>query len=244
MIESVRAPLLLAVLIIFAACGEAPVSDFGTPPDDPLSYMGYSCYGDPPAYRLDDPYDRDEIPRGARAALERVQESSVSASGPAEADQWDAVVRTKKIVVFLYERRGADFPYSEVTVRRTSKGWRFGGSGDCKLWAIPKRGWSSSDWWLAEEPQPQDRHLVIRASERDCTSGRKLPPEGFDPVVHYDQGRISIAVFSEPLEAGFYNCPGNPSTELTIKLDEPVGTREIFDVGVFPPRLVDNDARQ
>lgn len=236
MVGTSRLPALLGVVVTLVACG-GPGSGPGNPPANPLSYMSYSCDGGSRLYNLADPYDQDEVPKGALAALERVQQSEVSAFGPDEAEEWDPVVLTEKLVVFLYEQRGPGFPYSEVAVRRHENGgWRFSGSGDCTLEAIPRDGWPAAEWRLVENPQPDDRELNVKATERGCASGRKLPPEGFRSFVHYDERRISIALFSKPLEPGGYNCQSNPSTEVTIELDEPVGGREIFDVGVYPAR--------
>ena len=200
--------------------------------------MSYSCSGTKPPYHLADPYDHSEIPEGARTALERVQQSMARADGPNEADEWVAVFNSENRVVFLYERRGPGFPYSEVGVHRDEDGeWGFAGSGDCRLRSIPKGGWRSAEWSLTEDPEPQDRALEVLATEIECSSGRKLAPDEFRSEVRYEQTRISIAVYAAPFEAKSANCIGNPSTNISIELDEPVGEREIYDVSVYPPRL-------
>ena len=206
--------------------------------------MSYSCSGGDPSYNITDPYDHSEIPEGALAALERVQQSEVRAFGPDEAEEWDAVFRSEGRVVFLYERTGPGFPYSEVQVRRESDGqWGFSGSGDCRLRSTPRDGWRSAEWSLIENPEPEDRELVVRATEIDCSGGRKLAPDDFHPVVHTEKERISVAMYVEPPEGNSFTCEGNPSTKVTIELDEAVGRREIYNIAFYPPRLETQDAR-
>ena len=245
MVGSTRALALLVVLLSLGGCSAEPVDGVGKMPDDPLDYMSYSCWGEEREYRVGDPYGDDQVPEGAWSALERVQRSNVSAVGPTEVEEWEPVVVTERAVVFLYELGTGRFPYSEVEVHRgPNGGWSFAGSGDCQLWATPRDGWASAEWSLTEDPEPEAREIQVLAKENGCSSGRKLAPDDFRSFIHYEDGRISVAVYSKPLEADFANCIGNPSTKVTIDLDEPVGDREIFDVGRYPSQLETKSGEQ
>ena len=248
MVGSPKVLVALAALALLAACDTpvqnsespdagsgTPASESGTPPDDPLTYLDYSCYGEGPAYNLSDPYDLDEIPDGAKRLMDRVSKNGIEIGDPTDARRWDPVYRTDKTVVFLKAAVRIGF-YRVVEVRRQRKGrWSLDGSGHCELWATPLHGRPSADWSLTKDPEPSDRELHVVATEMACTGGRKLAPKEFRPVVHYEEARISVVMYSQPVGGG--TCPGNPSTRVTIELDEPVGEREIYDVGPYPPWL-------
>jgi len=226
--------LTISLFVLVACESEAP-RPVATKPDDPLTYVDYSCYGSQPAYHLRNPYRKKEIPKGAWEAFITYKTHYPGGEAPTEAVDWIGVVRKRSRVDFLRE---GDYPhaYFWITMMRKQGRWRDESGGDCKLWATSEGESSSSDWWLAASPQPEDEHLAVRASERDCTGGRKLGSKDFHPRVHYEPERISIVVYAKPLKDGAYECPGNPSTPFTIALSEPVGDRDIIDVGVYPPR--------
>lgn len=75
---------------------------------------------------------------------------------------------------------------------------------------------------------------VVMVTESDCTGGRD--PSAFlgKPAVTEDSSRVVVNLTSEAIIGGA-DCPGNPSVPLTLSLDEPIGDRELYDGGTFPP---------
>ena len=75
---------------------------------------------------------------------------------------------------------------------------------------------------------------VVMVTETDCTSGRD--PSAFlgEPTVTEDDSRVVINLTSEAIVGGA-DCPGNPSVPLTLSLANPIGDRELYDGGTFPP---------
>lgn len=59
--------------------------------------------------------------------------------------------------------------------------------------------------------------------EGACATGRVLAP-----WVHYGEKRLTVTYFVRPRE-GAQTCPGNPPTPVTLRLDEPLGPRELVD---------------
>ena len=234
---SLKVFVAVTALVLLSAC-ETSKQDAGTlraepspsasetdSPPDPLTYLDYSCWGEARAYNLSDPYDLTEIPDGAEEVMERISKNGIQ--------QWDPVYRSAQTVVFLKEAVRIGY-YKEVEVEHQRKGgWRRSQSGNCELWATPLHGRPAAEWYLTKDPKPSDRELHVTATEIDCTGGRKLLPEDFSPRVRYEEDHISIVMYSQPVGGGL--CPGNPSTRVTIELDEPVGEREIYEVGRYPP---------
>jgi hypothetical protein len=90
-------------------------------------------------------------------------------------------------------------------------------------------------------PDPADLPLAEDATtftalvqEQSCASGDPPGDRVTDPVIRYGAEQIGIAFFVRP-KRGFQTCPGAPPTEVEIRLDEPLGTRGLADLGVFPP---------
>lgn len=79
----------------------------------------------------------------------------------------------------------------------------------------------------------QLRLLVV---EQACASGE----DATDRVlveVDADDDEIRLLVGVAPRD-GDQSCPSNPATPFTVDLNEPVGNRQVIDVGRYPPREV------
>lgn len=80
--------------------------------------------------------------------------------------------------------------------------------------------------------------LTVIARETQCTSGRDPGPHLGDPAVVETDDRVIVTLTSE-LMAESANCVGNPSTPVTVQLDEPIGDRTVYDGGTWPPTPID-----
>ena len=234
----------MVALALLGACGEEgpPATGPAAPEDDPGASLEYSCWGEGTPYRLDPPYDRDEVPEAAWDALDRIQDTHV-AMGSQNLDDWDVVILEDDRIEFLNEQdSGGDLPYVQISFTRTDQGrWKWDGGGECRIKAIPPGDLHVVEWWLSEQPVAGDKVLHVEASELDCTGGTKRKPEEFVPQVAYSEDRIEIAVFVESLDLEAATCPSNPSTKLEIELDEPIGERTIVDASEYPPGPVQNE---
>ncbi len=233
MVKMGLASVCLACLLV-VGCGTETRPHSTSDSEDPRAYIDYSCSGAPPSFRMLDPYPRDEIPAEAWDELRAIQRSKVATSGSDDPKDWSVVARTEGEISFLSRSDNAR-RWFNVIVERKDQRWRFAGSGDCELTAVSEAGWGAATWSLRRDPQPNDRTLLVTAMETACSSGRKVPPGSFRPEIHYEKDRITIAMSVEPPEGRFFNCLGNPSTDLEIELSQPVGERTILDVGNYPP---------
>ena len=198
-----------------------------------LDRRGYSCSGYPPAYPLADPYEPEEVPEEVWAAVEDVGPIDPGLTMPTPENS-QAVELTETRVFFLTKER----PYSYTVMEKGDKGWEWAGGGDCRLQAVAGPGLEPAEWWLPKAPDPDDTVLKAEAMQIACASGAKRKPEEFAAEVTENEEEIQVAMFVEPLEGNAFECPGNPSTPVTIELGEPVGDRRIVDVSVYPTRPV------
>jgi hypothetical protein len=78
---------------------------------------------------------------------------------------------------------------------------------------------------------------VVMVNELDCTSGRDPRPFLGEPELVEDDERVLVTMSSERMEGGA-DCQGNPSVPITLRLDQPIGDRELLDGGTWPPTPV------
>lgn len=84
--------------------------------------------------------------------------------------------------------------------------------------------------WELFEPggiAPESTTLYLGVTRLECSGG--ATGMVLDPEVRYEQDRILIRTNVEPLPEGAYDCQGNDSVPVTVKLAEPVGEKELVD---------------
>ena len=221
------------VLLAVSGCGEPRFSE-GTGSSS-IDALSYTCGGSVfPVERLESPLPDEDVPEEAWAALRRESAGLEPELGLIGNDDWNAVLVSDERITFLLEKESRRHPFSSFTLESSNGEWSFASAGDCRPSAIVP-GREAAEWRVLEEPKAADRALVISATEMSCSSGRELAPDAFQPRVEYESDRILIALFTEPVE-GAANCISNPSTRVTLTLDEAIGDRAIYDAGFYPFR--------
>ena len=86
-------------------------------------------------------------------------------------------------------------------------------------------------------PGPSDTTLHLLVTEQACNSGAAMGDRLRGPQVVVSETEVAVA-FAAVSQPGFFNCPGNPSTPVTVELDEPLGDRIVVDGLSFPRRPV------
>lgn len=192
----------------------------------------YECYG---AFAFDAWHfenGRAEERDGRKArALRRLLASypEMSQSG------WRGVGSTKRYAQFV--TRNDEDHFQTVLLRREDTRWRPFSWGDCTPEAALDDV-SIVEWALDPEsppPLPDDRVIHALINERACHGFSDPLDRMKDPLVFYEEDRIYIVLSAEPLR-GAQTCPGTPPVKYDIHLDEPVGFRELFDAGTYPPQ--------
>lgn len=127
--------------------------------------------------------------------------------------------------------------YAYATFENSADKWRATSWGGCSIEVVAE-GWGGAEWVVdPDQPFAPDSdvvHILIR--EADCASGE--PPVGRDvvPIVVYEDSRVTINVFVEPL--GMATCPSNPWHPVAVEITEPLDGRDLYDGREVPPVLV------
>lgn len=196
--------------------------------------LQYACHGDFPfdAWHFKD--GRAEERRGEKAAALRRVLSSWSGEGMPQSG-WRRVGFTETYADFV--ARDDQERFYAVLVHRQYGRWRAWSWGDCTPEAVIGNV-SIVEWALDPEsppPLPDDKVIHALINERACHSFDDPLDRMKDPIVFYEEDRIYIVLSAEPLE-GAQTCPGTPPVKFDIELDEPIGLRELWDAGTYPPQ--------
>jgi hypothetical protein len=92
-------------------------------------------------------------------------------------------------------------------------------------------------WTFAPDQQigAGTTEFVAMVNEEACAGGRSSDGRIVGPQVDYVDDTSVIVTFAvRPLD-GFQECPSNPSTPVTVRLEEPLGDRRLLDGGREPP---------
>ncbi len=118
----------------------------------------------------------------------------------------------------------------------TSEGWYWSGASvpdECVVVLEPAaEDGAVVDWMVdpeSEPPGPDSTVLVLLATERGCASGQPMGDRLHEPNVALTANAVVITLTVEPRQ-GDQDCPGNPSQQVEIDLQEPLGQRVITDL--------------
>ena len=229
-------PLGLAVFLLAAACGDDESTVASSVPDDPV--VDCATVGSFPLSAIDSIEPMDQRPEFVAAVADFLGDEE-GQFWPQ--DDWQVLHETDDQAIVVH----VDAPYlSSMTIERTGGEWRWNGAssgGDCTLRLALPDGQGDVEWVLVEDPNPAATSILLTASERGCASGRAMGDRFNDPQVVETATRIAVVLSVQPL-TGDQDCPGNPSLDVRIELDAPLGDREVVDgrsVGVdLVPHLV------
>jgi hypothetical protein len=127
--------------------------------------------------------------------------------------------------------------WSYIDAEMGAKGWIWAGAGDggeCDVRIPLPAELGEVEWTVSPVPAVSDTEIQVTATERECASGEAMGDRLLDPQVVETDDVVWIALAAvQP--TGSQTCPSNPSTEVVIELDEPLGDREIRDGLVIGP---------
>jgi len=90
-------------------------------------------------------------------------------------------------------------------------------------------------------PAPDDTSVHLLVTEVGCASGREIGDALLGPQV-IETGEAVLVAFAAISPVGPANCPGNPSTPVTVHLSQPLGRRTLNDGLHIPPKPLTVDA--
>lgn len=231
---------MLGVLLI-ASCGQASESD---PPAEPppafgLGEIRYSCSG-PPGFLsslLDqEPNAELESHPSAEALRQTIREGQEADVLPA-AGYW-LVSRDASSAQYIARGPGGVAPpFVDATLNNEGGAWKLAGWGQCQPTIVLDR-LSVATWTLDPELPPPDAGtttFTALVTERACTGGQPMLGRLLPPSITYGADTVSLVFAATPLAGDMFECPGNPSTRVTVELREALGDRRLVDGAFFPP---------
>jgi hypothetical protein len=153
-------------------------------------------------------------------------------------DGWRILGRTRRKV----ELAAGEPPMAWLLVGRHTRfnrgpGWKMLElDSGCYPSAVHEIG-AAAAWQVdrADLPLAEDAAgFTAIVEEQSCASGHEAGDRILDPIVRYGGEAIGIAIFVRP-RRGWQTCPGNPPSEIEIRLDEPLGERGLRDLAFYPP---------
>ena len=156
-------------------------------------------------------------------------------------DGWQVLVQTDDLATLV---RITDGSMEFIGAKPGRNGWIWagasGGGARCDVRRRLPAGVGQVDWALDPAfptPDAASTELHVLVTESSCTGGSELGDRLLGPDVEVTADAVRIVFGAIPL-VGDQSCPSNPSTAVTIELDEPLGDRAIID-GLFVGALSD-----
>lgn len=136
-------------------------------------------------------------------------------------------------------RASQRWPVYYVQLARASTGWTWQGEGDCKPSARFPETMAGGGFWRLDGrfplPRPDSCALHIKVwDDRECRSSVEVRGE---PIVEMTDDAVLVAIPVARTSVGDMCTPGRP-TRLRVQLPEPLGNRDMYDIGALPLRLV------
>lgn len=133
--------------------------------------------------------------------------------------------------------------WAYIGLKKRNGKWRWSYSGDtCRplAWAR-KAGGGTLSLRAAHPPTSDSTELRLHVHEQACHGTRVPKKEDVHPKVIYGEENVVVIVRIEFVK-GATTCPGTPPFRYTVKLDEPLGDRDLVDAGEYPPDVLQKSA--
>lgn len=148
---------------------------------------------------------------------------------------WRVLAEGPGVAVYGHGR----LPGVESLALEESEGrWSFAGySSRCEPTSIVG-GQTAITWTLDDDQpalQPGTKRIWIDLGPGPCSGGRSQNARAMKPVFHELGRRLLMVMRLRPLPPGAYTCPGVSEPPLRVSLPRRLGTRKLFDGGIYPP---------
>lgn len=124
----------------------------------------------------------------------------------------------------------ADDGIALMALRNDGNGWAWDSSSvgeDCDIAIVLDD--ANAVAWTVTDSTPESSSVTVSATEIECVGGEPMSDRLRDPLVALTPDIAYILLSADRPDSERNACPGNPSTEVVIELDEPLGSRTIQD---------------
>jgi hypothetical protein len=260
----ISAALAAALLLALTACGtersaptqadvpeqrqEQEPSAASAPSDERL----ISCDARPPGWPpsamtggIDSRVPRDELTHALEAVMPEAGIDAPLALQGVDIGEapWFVLAESERYVVVAtgtWDEHGPSLRDDGQAVRleRKGSGWKVVGWGGCsRLVPVvePGRQWVQVE--SAIDLDPAATEVVVEITERQCTGGRDPRPFLDEPTYVEDDDSVTV-LWTSRMPEGASTCIGNPPVPHRLRLDEPLGDRQLLDGSSWPARPV------
>jgi hypothetical protein len=114
--------------------------------------------------------------------------------------------------------------------------WKWWGSGGCQP-RVVRNGETAITWSLNPDQHltASTRVIEVNLGPGECNDGRPQSTRLEKPEFREENGDLLMALWLHPVGPGPHNCAGLVEPPTKITLPEPLGDRNLYDGGVFPP---------
>lgn len=225
-----------AVCVTVTRSPELPDGPLALIPDleaeDPL----VTCAGIPPVpfSKLSNPVPIDDVDHPAVEALRTLAQQRGVWELP-DGD-WQVIYIDADNAAFAVS---APEGFGTARFERTSRdNWIIVGSRTgppCEPVVVLPEGLNRVAIRLGSIPSPEGTAIRLLVTEESCASGREMGDALLGPQIIETDDAVLVA-FAAVSPIGPAECPGNPSTPVTIELSQPLGQRTLYDGLHVPPK--------
>lgn len=254
--RALHSPLLVSVSLLFSllACAGCAVGTTGSAPpveaaEEPA--VDYECNGRPvDAAGYDADVRADELTGDAAVALASSVDDLGASVAPENLSEWMVTAESSTSITLLrpYEAvddAGADHDVLVFELVRElpatgESGWMLTSSSSCAL-AIDPAPFTPAAVNLDPSalPTPDATQLALLVTERACNGGMDAAGRVELIALEETEDAVIVHVAVRPPSDGMATCQSNPPTPFTVKLEAPLGEREILDAALIVPRPLD-----
>lgn len=257
--RNARAALIAALLLSLTACGteRSATAEVDVPEQEPKQSASsdellISCDAQAPGWPAS-AMDGGIDSRDSRAELTPALEAVVAEAGidaplalqgvdVGEAP-WFVLAESERYVVVAagtWDEHGPKLKDDGQAVRleRNASGWEVVGWGTCsRLVPVvePGRQWVQIE--SASDLDPAATEVAVEITERQCTSGRDPRPFLEEPTFVEDDDSVTV-FWTSRMPEGASTCIGNAPVPHRLRLDDPLGDRQLLDGSSWPARPV------
>ena len=240
---------LTAVLVVAAACGDAQpgttAAESEVTREGPIRLVDgevlVSCGSRPQGWPASAMVDGIEPPEPASDITNALSASPIE---PRLRKEWKVLAADDEEVTLALGAWGQDGPARDATfmvLEPDADGWRASTGGNC--WNLAPVLDRDAIWVQVNASAAVDggaTEVAVDVHETACTSARDPAPHLNEPVLVRTDDDVTVYWTSTPPD-GAAECPGNPTSQQVLTLDEPLGDRPLLDGSRWPPVLIGQD---
>lgn len=149
---------------------------------------------------------------------------------------WRLLAEGEGVAEFVAGRLGSG-RLEWMSFAKENGAWRDRSSSSNCQPASLRRGLEAITWTLARNQHLGSRTRKVRVDlgPGECDDGRSQNARVQKPEFDEQNGVLLMSLWLRPVSPGFHTCLGAFEPPLVVRLPEPLGHRQLWDGGLYPP---------